>query len=52
MKMRYDLNVFAKKLKKHQDKYRFQHTQGVRYTAAALAMAHGYDLEQAARRHL
>lgn len=47
MKMRYDLNAFAKKLKKHQDKYRFQHTQGVRYTAAALAMAHGYDLEKA-----
>ena len=36
-----------KKLKKAQDKERYEHTKGVMYTAAALAMAHGYSIENA-----
>ncbi|WP_075719651.1 bis(5'-nucleosyl)-tetraphosphatase (symmetrical) YqeK [Roseburia sp. 499] len=36
-----------KQLKKELDKDRFTHTMGVMYTAAALAMAHGADMEQA-----
>ena len=36
-----------KKLKKAQDKERYEHTKGVMYTAAALAMAHGYSIESA-----
>lgn len=47
MNMQYDLKAFAKKVKKHQEKERYQHTKGVMYTAAALAMAYGYDLEKA-----
>lgn len=36
-----------KKLKKALDKERYEHTKGVMYTAAAMAMAHGYSIEQA-----
>ena len=36
----YDLIKIAKQLKKELDKDRFRHTEGVMYTAAALAMAH------------
>lgn len=36
-----------KKLKKELDKERYTHTMGVMYTAAALAMAHHAELEQA-----
>ena len=36
-----------KKLKKSQDKERYEHTTGVMYTAGCLAMAHGYYLEKA-----
>ena len=36
-----------KKLKKELDRERYTHTLGVMYTAAALAMAHHVDLEQA-----
>lgn len=36
-----------KQLKKELDKERFTHTMGVMYTAAALAMAHGADMNQA-----
>ncbi|MCI8299030.1 MAG: HD domain-containing protein [Lachnospiraceae bacterium] len=36
-----------KKLKKELDKERYTHTIGVMYTAAALAMAHHADVEQA-----
>lgn len=36
-----------KKLKKSQDKERYEHTRGVMYTAGCLAMAHGYDMEKA-----
>ncbi len=38
---RYDLDKFSRKLKKYLDDDRFHHSQGVRYTAAAMAMAHG-----------
>lgn len=36
-----------KKLKKSQDKERYEHTKGVMYTAGCLAMAHGYDVSKA-----
>ena len=36
-----------KKMKKKLNEYRYEHTLGVRYTSAALAMRHGVDLEQA-----
>lgn len=36
-----------KKVKKNLDKERYEHTKGVMYTAGALAMAHGADLESA-----
>ena len=47
--MKYDFAEIEKKLKKYLDKDRFMHTQGVMYTAAALAMAHGTNMEQAGR---
>lgn len=40
-------NEIEKKLQKVLDRERFRHTMGVMYTAAALAMAHGCDMEQA-----
>lgn len=42
-----DWMALEKKIKKVQDAERFHHTQGVMYTAAALAMAHGADVERA-----
>ena len=42
-----DWIALEKKIKKVQDAERFHHTQGVMYTAAALAMAHGADVERA-----
>jgi predicted HD superfamily hydrolase involved in NAD metabolism len=36
-----------KKVKKALDKERWEHTKGVVYTAAALAMAHGEDIDKA-----
>ena len=41
------LKKIRKSLKKELDKDRFEHTVGVMYTAGALAMAHGGDIEQA-----
>ena len=35
-----------KKLKKALDKERYEHTKGVMYTAASMAMVHGYSIEQ------
>ncbi len=35
------------KLKNSLDEERFRHTLGVSYTAAAIAMAHGYDVQKA-----
>lgn len=43
----YDLEKMQMKLKKHVDDARFVHTLGVMYTSAALAMAHGYDMQKA-----
>lgn len=45
--MKSDFIKFEKKLKKYLDKDRFLHTQGVMYTATALAMAHEADIEKA-----
>ena len=42
-----ELTEMKKKLKKAQDKDRYEHTKGVMYTAACLAMAHGYDMHKA-----
>ena len=41
------LTKLRKKVKEHLDKERYQHTLGVMYTAASLAMCHGADLSQA-----
>ena len=43
----YDFMKIQKKLAKYLDEDRFQHTLGVMYTCAALAMTHGYDLQDA-----
>ena len=37
-----ELTEIRKKLKKIQDKDRYEHTKGVMYTAGCLAMAYGY----------
>ncbi len=41
------LEKYQKKLQHYMDKERYQHTLGVMYTAAALAMAYHYDIEKA-----
>lgn len=41
------LKDLKKDLKKQMDESRYEHTLGVMYTAAALAMRYGYDLERA-----
>lgn len=43
----YDFVKMQKKLEKYLDEDRFQHTLGVMYTSAALAMAHGCDMKTA-----
>lgn len=43
----YDFTKMKKKLSKYLDEDRFEHTMGVMYTCAALAMAHSYDLNDA-----
>lgn len=43
----YNLIKLQKKMKKELDSARYQHTLGVMYTAASLAMCYGTDLEQA-----
>lgn len=40
-------DVIQEKLKKALDGPRYEHTIGVMYTAGSMAMAHGYDIEQA-----
>lgn len=42
-----DLEKYQKKLQHYIDKNRYQHTLGVMYTCAALAMAYRYDMEKA-----
>ena len=41
------IHKIKKELKKELDKNRYQHTIGVMYTAASLAMRYEYDIEQA-----
>jgi len=41
------INRINRKVKRHLDKERYEHTLGVMYTAGALAMRYGSDLEQA-----
>lgn len=43
----YNIAKMQKKLQNHIDEMRYIHTQGVMYTAAALAMCYGEDLERA-----
>lgn len=43
----YDFAKLQRKLKKEIDEERFEHTLGVMYTAASMAMVHGCDLMQA-----
>lgn len=40
-------NEMRKRVKKQLDKNRYEHTLGVMYTAASLAMAYGYPMEDA-----
>lgn len=42
-----NLKLYKKKLKKKLDSERYEHTIGVAYTAAALAMRYGADIEKA-----
>ncbi|MCD8075754.1 MAG: bis(5'-nucleosyl)-tetraphosphatase (symmetrical) YqeK [Lachnospiraceae bacterium] len=42
----YNISKMQKRLKKELDEPRYVHTQGVMYTAMALAMCHGEDLER------
>lgn len=42
-----DIYNIKKYLEKHQDKKRYEHTLGVSYTAAALAMRYDYDIKKA-----
>ncbi|MCI8373532.1 MAG: HD domain-containing protein [Lachnospiraceae bacterium] len=42
-----NLGLYKKKLRKKLDNERYEHTIGVAYTAAALAMRYGADLEKA-----
>lgn len=45
--MNYNLTKMKKTLRKYLDRDRFEHSEGVMYTAAALAMRYGEDLEKA-----
>lgn len=42
-----DMQDIRKAIKKALDKERYEHTKGVMYTAACLAMAHGADIDKA-----
>ncbi len=42
-----DITNIKKHLEKRQDKKRYEHTIGVSYTAAALAMRYGYEVKKA-----
>lgn len=47
MTEKYDIEKYSRRLKKFLDEDRYCHTQGVRYTAAAMAMAHDADYKKA-----
>ena len=42
-----DIQDIKRSMEKHQDPERFEHTMGVSYIAAALAMRYGYNIEKA-----
>lgn len=42
-----NIDIYKKKLQKRLDSSRYEHTLGVMYTAAALAMRYGLDINQA-----
>jgi len=44
---KYDIDLYKKKLQKKLDTDRYEHTIGVMYTAAALAMRYKYDINKA-----
>lgn len=44
---KYDLDLYKKKLQKKLDSDRYEHTIGVAYTAASLAMRYGEDVNRA-----
>ena len=44
---KYDFAKMQKKLSKYLDEDRYEHTMGVMYTCASLAMVHGYDIQDA-----
>ncbi len=46
MPQTYNISKLQKKVKKELDEDRYRHTMGVMYTAAALAMCYGADLEK------
>ena len=41
----YDMKAYQKKIKHEMDDGRYQHTLGVMYTCAALAMRYEYDIQ-------
>lgn len=43
----YDMKAYLRKVKNEMDDGRFQHTLGVMYTCAALAMRYEYDIQKA-----
>lgn len=43
----YDMKAYQKKIKHEMDDGRYQHTLGVMYTCAALAMRYEYDIQKA-----
>lgn len=45
--MKIEMEVIRKRLKKELDSYRYQHTLGVMYTAASMAMRYSVDLTDA-----
>lgn len=43
----YDMKAYQKKIKREMDEDRYEHTLGVMYTCAALAMRYEYDIQKA-----
>lgn len=43
----YDMKAYQKRIKREMDEGRYQHTLGVMYTCAALAMRYEYDVQKA-----
>lgn len=47
MRHRIDITDIKRRMEKRQEPARFEHTMGVSYIAAALAMRYGYDIKKA-----